>query len=908
MKLFKTALLLLVFLMAGQAVRAQQDTVGIRTLIARQGKFSESYPVEKVFVHTDKPYYAAGDTIWLKAYITVDLHLPTSVSKIAYVDIISSGDTLLQSLKLPIINGVAQGNIALPADVYKQGNYRLRAYTNYMRNFDTDYFFYKNIPVGNADKPLSARAVFTAGNSAATNARIIYRDAEGNPLANKKISWRIETLEKTLDKGRGTTDQHGVLQLSVPPLKSAEDGPAIITANIETDGKKTITNTFTVKTPARNGIDIQLFPESGHLIAGAEGKVAFKAVQPNGLGVEVKGTVTDNDGKTCATFTSQHLGMGEFILLPESGKTYRASVTFPNGSQQIYNLPAVQQSGIAIAVNSGMSNAVAVRIVTNQTYLEQNRNKAYYLVGKVGEAVVYAAQTTLKDKTYDILIPKAKLISGVLQLTLLDDHARPLAERLAFVQNNEALSLLVHTDKPAYIRRQKVKLTLTAKNKLQPAEANFSVAVVNDNLAPYDENSEPNILSYLLLTADLKGYIEQPAYYFNHPDNATMANLDILMLTQGYRRFNYTDLMAGRAPQIRYGAEQGIDITGTLRNTTGMPVNKGSVRLTIADRHFSQNAVTDGNGVFRFTNIPLVDSSQVVISARGNYRSNTLMLMVDGMTVPNVIPGNAPDVADNIDSTYGNYIRNSKQQYSNSRMLKEVVIKAQPTVKLPSHADYPALTGLSPIADHVINAKSFEGCNNLLSCLPSLAMGLTYIDNNFYITRSYNQGDRTPVQIFMNGLAVDVNALAGLSPSEVLSAEIFLKDDLGLVNRMYNSNGVLVINTRAAALKAAPKTKISVDDLKNMLPRNDEVTITPQGYSLARQFYIPKYEAGKTNGIGVDLRSTVYWNPQVKTDKTTGTATAEFFNADGKGNYRVVVQGIDAEGHLGYTVFKYKVE
>ncbi|GAB2700233.1 TonB-dependent receptor plug domain-containing protein [Mucilaginibacter koreensis] len=895
--------------MAGQAVWAQQDTVGIRTIIARQGKFSENYPVEKIFVHTDKPYYAAGDTIWLKAYVTVDLHLPTSVSKIVYVDIISSGDTLMQSLKLPVINGLAQGNIALPPDVYKQGNYHLRGYTNYMRNFDADYFFYKNIPIGNADKPLSVRALFTpANNSGTTAARVIYRNADGTPLAGKKVSWRIENLEKTLDKGHGTTDQNGVLQLSVPPSKSAEDGPAVITASIETDAKKTITNSFTVKAPARKDNDVQFFPEGGHLIAGTEGKVAFKALQSNGLGIEVKGTVTDNDGKTCATFTSQHLGMGMFLLLPENGKTYKATVSFPNGSQQTYNLPAVQQSGIGLAVNSSMASAVAVRILTNQAYLDQNLNKPYYLIAKVGETVVYAAQTTLKEKTYDVLIPKAKLVSGVTQITLLDDHARPLAERLAFVQNNDALNVAVRTDKPSYTRRQKVKLTVSAKNKLQPAEANFSVAVVNDNMAPYDENSEPNILSYLLLTSDLKGYIEQPGYYFNHQDNNTLANLDVLMLTQGYRRYTYTDLMAGRMPQIRYGAEQGIEVTGTLRTNTGMPVNKGSVRLTIADRHFSQNATTDGNGVFRFTNIPLVDSSQVVISARGNYRSNSMMLMVDPMTVPNAMTGNAPDAVADIDSTYRNYIKNSKQQYSNSRMLKEVVIKGQAPVKLPSHADYPALTGLSPIADHVINAKSFEGCNNLLSCLPSLVIGLTYIDNNFYVTRSYNQGNRTPVQIFMNGLAVDVNALNGISPSDVLSAEIFVKDDLGLVNRMYNSNGVLVINTKSAALKNAPKTKISVDELKNMLPRSDEVTITPQGYSLARQFYIPKYEVGKTNGVGIDLRTTVYWNPQLKTDKTTGTASAEFFNSDGKGNYRVVVQGIDAEGHLGYTVFKYKVE
>lgn len=915
MKILKFTFLTVLFsIVLLPAFAQQQDTIGIRSIIARQGKFAESYPVEKVYLHTDKSYYATGDTIWFKAYVTVDLHQPTILSKIVYVDIISNTDTLMQSLRLPVINGFAQGNIALDPAVFKQGNYRLRAYTNWMRNFDPAYFFSKNIPVANSDKQINVRAIFTAagkGRGNGTEARLIYKDPEGNPYSNKKVSWYVETIEKSLGKGKGTTDQNGVFRISIPPAKSADDGPSTLVAaiDVDPDNKKPVTNSFTVQAPANKTNDVQFFPEGGKLIAGNDVRVAFKAIRPDGLGVEVKGAVTDNEGKAVTTFTSQHVGMGEFLLLSESGKSYKATVTFPDGSQQTYPLPAVEQSGIALAVNSSNPNMVGIRVLANQAYLDQNQGKLYYIIAKIGENVCYAAQTALRDKTYDVTIPKTKLTSGILQITLINDHGQPISERLSFIQNNDLLNLAVHTDRTSYGRRQKVQLNLAAKNQQQPAEANFSVAVIDENIAPSDESDEASILSYLLLSSDVKGYIEKPGYYFNHPTEKSKADLDLLMLTQGYRRFSYTDLVANRMPQLRYLPEQGIDVTGTLRTANGMPVNKGSVQLTIADRHYTRGTITDANGAFKFSNIPLIDSSKVVISARGNYHSNDMMLIIDGVTMPTTVANNtAPDMVADIDSTYRSYIKNSKQQYTNTHMLKEVVITAKPVVKLPSHADYPALSGLSPIPDHVIPADRLTGCNNVLICLQTAALGLTYRDDNFYVLRDYNAGKRTPVQIFVNGSPVDVSFLSSLAPSDVLSAEIFLKDDLGLVDRVYNSDGVLAINTKSAALKTMAKTKMSIEDLKNMLPRNDEVTITPQGYSIARQFYTPKYDAAKPVTVATDLRSTIYWNPQLKTDKTTGAATVEFYNADGRGNYRAIIEGMDAEGHLGRVVYRYKVE
>ena len=143
-------LLLFIFISSFTKVFAQRDTIGIKTIVTKTAQYINAYPIEKVYLHLDKPYYTAGDTIWFKAYVTIDRHQPTVLSNIVYVDIANEQDSLVKILKLPVVNGVANGNILLPPDVYKQGNYHLRAYTQWMRNFDTDYYFNKNITIGNA--------------------------------------------------------------------------------------------------------------------------------------------------------------------------------------------------------------------------------------------------------------------------------------------------------------------------------------------------------------------------------------------------------------------------------------------------------------------------------------------------------------------------------------------------------------------------------------------------------------------------------------------------------------------------------------------------------------------------------------------------------------------------------------
>lgn len=278
--------------------------------------------------------------------------------------------------------------------------------------------------------------------------------------------------------------------------------------------------------------------------------------------------------------------------------------------------------------------------------------------------------------------------------------------------------------------------------------------------------------------------------------------------------------------------------------------------------------------------------------------------MVDGQSLQGISKNiNAPDEMLNIDSTLNLYIKNTQRQYNNSHTLKEVQIIDKAVVKTKSAKDFPELTGLS-FADHDINAERFTGCSNFLSCLQVFLTGVTYRENNFYITRDFNAGKKTPMAIFYNGLNVDYAYLTNVNSTDIQSVEIFLNDGVSGINNRYQTSGVIEINS-----KIMPKgTKISADQLRDLFPPKYEATLTPKGFNMGREFYSPKYIAPPSVTQRADLRSTIYWNPHLTTDKLTGAVAFDFYNSDAKGTYKAVVEGMDAEGNIGRYVYRFKVQ
>ncbi|MES2872369.1 MAG: carboxypeptidase-like regulatory domain-containing protein [Bacteroidota bacterium] len=893
-----------VLVQAGMAY--SQDTLSLNNLIEKNQKLIDEYPTEKVYLHFDKPYYAVGDTIWFKAYIATGQDQPSDLSKIVYVDLISEKDTLVKALRLPVVNTSAYGSITLDPLVYKSGNYRVRAYTYWMINEDESYFFTRNIQIGNAINRQLITTISIKGESSGGSPRadvqILYKDPAGKILPDARVSWRLISNFEDVLKGRGTTDSQGILTLTLTTDQKAALNAGVLETILENAENKQIISTFPLKNVLADA-DIQFFPEGGELIENIRSKIAFKAVGEKGVGVGVTGEVVDNTGKVISTLSAQHLGMGIFGLTPETGQAYKANLTFSNGVKKTVALPQAKPAGISLSAINTDPNSLLLRISSNERYFSANRNQSFYIVGRSKGVICYAARASLTAATFAASIPKDKFPTGIAQITLFSSSGEPLTERLVFIKHQDVMALIINSDKKSYGIRQPVKMTVNAKSNNIPVEGNFSISVINETKVPYNENKETTILSSFLLSSELKGYIEDPNYYFSQINDKKQADLDVLMLTQGYRKFAYKDIIAGKLPVIRFLPEQGMEFSGTLRSANGMPVSKGTLKLVVPESRFYAEALTDVNGIFRFRNVNVPDSAEVSITARTATGGKNMMIMLDGSAVPSLTKNvNAPDEVLNIDSILNPYLLNSERQYRMSaQMLQEVVVKAAP-IKKTTHSDFPALSGLSMLADHTIDTDRFKGCNLMINCLQGAATGLTFADNTFYVTRVYNSGLRVPVSIFLDGMQIEATFLNNIVPSEVESVEIFLKDDLGLVNRTYGTNGVLSIYTK----KDAKKT-VTAEDLKKLFPPNNVLTFTPQGFSKTREFYSPKYPTPESRTTGSDLRTTVYWNPRIFTDKN-GNMSFEFYNGDNKGTYKAILEGTDIDGNLGRFIYRYKVE
>ncbi len=899
------------FLLSYLPAFSQRDSVPLTTILSKVNTVAEEYPIEKVYLHFDKPYYAIGDTIQLKAYITQGLHQPSILSKVVYVDVISSRDSLVVSLMLPAKDGMAVGSIPLSLPQFKQDNYHVKAYTRWMSNFDVAYFFHKTVPVGNAiGKMVSSTVEFKRGISNQTTqitSTITYKDPDGNPYANKKVTWELTAANVEVAKGKENTDAKGQIRIVFLNTRSVDLSTAVLITSVEGEKGRSYTIPYSLK-PVAAAVDFQFFPEGGNMVTGLTSRVAVKATRPNGLGADFSASVTDNTGAVITTFNSKHAGMSAFDLTPEAGKTYKATVDFKDGTKADYDLPRVQQSGFLLSVSHPDTSRVAVKLTADPAFIRSHLNEAFYVVARRGQAIYYAAQMRLSSANYQAFVPTAKFPTGVIQFTLFNAFGQPLSERIVFVMHRDQLDLAASTDKPQYGRRQKVALTLSSKTNTAPLASGFSVSVTDETKVPVVENNEMTIVTNLLLTSELKGYIESPNYYFSRVSEKAAADLDLLMLTQGYRRYTYPDILGNKIPITPYLPEQGISLTGTLRTLDGMPFKGGSVSLQIPDKFFTARAVSDGGGRFRFNNLAFIDSTKVIISARNNYNAKNLMIMMDGSTFP--APGKNPyyqDEMTNIDTMMTAYLENSKKIMNNSTVLKEVVLTAKAPVKPagPTHSDYPALGGLSSINAQTIDGERLKGCTDVLSCIRGLAFGTTFDNEQFYVSRDYNAGSRIPMAIFLRGAPVDVRDLSFLNAAEIASIEVFLKDELGLVNSAYQTNGVLVVNMKELSRPKGGQ-KISLQDLQDMLPQPNNLKLAPKGYNFAKEFYSPKYLPA-TNTFGADLRTTLYWNPRVTLD-ATGKALLEFYTADSKGSYRVVAEGLDQNGRIGRVVYHFKVE
>lgn len=868
-------------------------------LLQRFQNYTDTYVQEKVYLHTDKPYYAIGDEIWFKAYLVEAKDLkPSYVSNILYVELIDQKDVLKKVIKIPLIAGFGWGNITL-ADSLSEGNYRLRAYSNWMRNFSEAYFYDHSFKVADVR---SSQLITTTNydfekstNGDLIKATLNFKNLDNYPYANKEVNYTVELENKQVHKGKGTTDDAGNLNIQFLNNRPNLSNNGILNANIKIAEHTIVKKSIPIISNA-NDIDVQFFPEGGDLVGNLRTKVAFKAVGKDGLGKDVSGYIQDNEGLKLAKFTTKHLGMGSFYLATSNDKTYEAVVTFSDGSEKKIPISKAKTSGLSFNVFRKSTDTLGLRIIPNEAFWSVNQDKTFNIIVQSSGNVLYSVQSKLSDRGFAFSLPLASFPTGIIQLTLFNDALEPLAERLIFNNKHNFLQITAETDKNTYNKRDSVRLKIQTKDPSNfPVIGSFSVSVTDETKVPINEEEEHTIFSELLLNSDLQGYIEKPNYYFHNQNEEKLENLDLLMLTQGWRRFNWQDIVTNVMPPLNFKPEKTLQISGKVLNNK-KPVEEGNVTIFSSSAGlFIIQAKTDKEGRFEVDSLLFPDSTKFVVQARTIKNRKFVEIIMDDNGYPTTATSyQNGDLNYNINSSMITYLKNNKTQYeellkyglvSKTILLDEV--KVVQKAKVLEHSTN--LNGPGN-ADRVVTEEQLQNAPTLEIALQGMTAGLIFQNGVPYFTR--NMG--TPIQIVLDGMYVEPDLLSAIVPQDVASVEILKTPSYTAIYGSYGVGGVIVINTKRGGGNSV--VNVYTPGLINYMPL---------GYFKPKEFYVPVYDTDEAQPMA-DLRSTIYWNPYIITD-SLGSASMKFFNADGSGNYKVVLEGMDLNGHIGRKVIRYKV-
>ncbi|MES2426458.1 MAG: carboxypeptidase regulatory-like domain-containing protein [Bacteroidota bacterium] len=905
----KFGLLSLVLLLLAFIPRSDDPVDKLVTILQR---WTDSIPQEKVYLQTDKPYYALGDTIWFKGYVTIgSRHQLSALSGSLYVDLINEQDSVVRALKLPITAGMAIGNFIL-GDDYKQGSYRIRSYTQWMRNAGDEYFYDHTFTIGDlASDNIIVKADYgykQVDGKNTLSALLNYANDEGKPIAGKDVHYQVIIDKKAVWSRSATTDASGNIPVNIVNDKQANLAGAYIHTTLDGNDKHTIVRDFPIKANLAQS-DVQFFPEGGELVNGISSHIAFKAVGVDGLGIDIKGKIVDNENNEVADLTTLHAGMGSFLLRPQAGKTYIANITLGDGTSKVIPLPKANDEGLVLSVYQPNKDSVLIRINAAKSSLQSTVG----LIAHSGGETVYASAIKLTAPVTSIWLDKKSFPTGIAQFTLFNNSGDPLNERIAFIRSNDLLDLNIQTAKTTYSSKEHIKIDLTANDgKGKPTVGNFSVAVIDESKVPVDENNESSIFSNLLLTSDLKGYIEKPNYYFVKRTEETDKALDDLMLTQGYRRFEWKNLTAVVNSNPVFKAEGlGVAISGKVTTLGNKILPNADVMMLALKAGVHKTTTADINGRFKFDGIFMTDSIKFTIQAR-NGKSDKVKVILDTISKVKLAKNrNMPDVSTNITGTLKAYLDNIKKEddiYERTGQLDKVHRLRE--VRINARKARQSDAGITPqgmfkvpeaSADKVIYVDPDEASRylTLASYLQGRMQGISVVQGE-YGSALQELGARATgkegIALYIDGRKlIDAGATA-----EALDGS-YLPEDIAKI-QIVRTNRAMVSFLGGPAVLILTRLGTS---RKEYNPAT--VNVSPKGFNRVREFYSPRYDRPGNANSQPDLRTTVYWNPYLKTDET-GKTSFNFFNADGPGTYRVVVEGINADGQLGRQVFRYTVD
>lgn len=858
-----TVLLGVLLYFSSLSAQTMQDT------IIANFSLMERIPKEKLYLHLDKPFYGAGEKIWFKGYlVNATTHQDNSQSNFIITELINRSDSIVERKKIRRDSLGFHNAFTLPATL-PAGDYYLRGYSNWMLNEDPDFFFSRNIKIGNSiDNTIVSSIEYQQEDDTHYTAKIKFTSNVQAVFENTTIKYLYLENGKIKNKGKKKTDENGWISISLPDLKS----PAARRIEVEFDDPQyTYKRTFHLPV-FTNDFDVKFFPEGGALLSIPHQNVAFKAQGADGFSKEVEGFLFNSKGDTLTNFRSEHNGMGIFTMNPVDNETYYVTVRTNDSITKRFDLPAIEPKGISIAMSHYKQE---IRYEIQKTEATEWPQKLFLLAHTRGKLAIL--QPINPKRTFGKM-NDSLFTEGITHFMLIDEQGNALSERLIFVPDHKPNQWQITTDQPTYGKREKVSLQIAAKDSEgNPVEGTFSVSIT-DRKSIQPDSLADNILSNLLLTSDLKGYVEDPAFYFLNQDARTLRSIDYLMMTHGWRRHKMENVL--RTPSLNFTnyIEKGQTISGRIMGFFGANVKKGPICVLAPKYNIIATTETDEKGQF-IVNTSFRDSTTFLVQARTKKGFAGVDILMDPPQYP-VATHKAP-YFNGATTFMEDYLMNTRDQYymeGGMRVynLKEVTV----TAKRERPSSKSIYTG--GINTYTVEEDRLQG----------------------YGQTAFDAASRLPSVTITNGSEIHIRNNS--EPAIIVIDDIVYEDASDILKDIQVSDMSSISLLRGAdAVILGPRASggavvITLKDPRNLpaRPAQGIITYTPLGYSESVEFYHPTYDTPeKKNAQRSDFRSTVYWNPELRLD-AEGKATIEYYTPDSTAPEDIIIEGVDKNGKV----------
>jgi hypothetical protein len=827
---------------------------------------------EKVYLQTDKPYYSAGENIWFKGYLVNAASLQPrlqAMSQYLYVELINRMDSVVSRVKIHKDSTGFAGYIKLKPDL-PSGDYNLRAYTYWMQNNSPDFFFRKTLYIGNRiDDEVNCKATYGAPTNGKVLVHLQFSNSNFQPITGRSIY--------ILENGLGVKDRNnlyvldslGRANVSIPYQESRDENEYL---DVSIDDQDLKYQTSIYLPDFSHDFDVQFFPESGVFLNNCLQVVAFKAIGTDGLSESITGKVYSNNGIVKSEIVSNDKGMGKFVLNPVPEESYYAIIRSERGDEKRFDLPKATDEGVSLHVVF-FGDKVFYEVTDKRA---DTSKSLFMLLHARGVPYMIMPLVNLSGQ-----FRQDQLNPGIYAISILDSVGNTQCERLFFSTTANLPSVKMETDKAAYGRRESVDLSFTIQpiNGKSP-EGSYSVSVTDQRLVLNDSLND-NMVSYLLLSSDIKGHVEDPLSYFAGDPIDQSSRLDLLMQTQAWRCYNTAEVAQHRFKMPDSYIEVGQTLSGRVLNVLGRPPKECSV-YAFGPGVFT-GVKTDSLGRYLINGIQFQDSTCFMLKAQKAHRIPDVEIIPDKdvfpspqtfFTSPQAIPYSFPN----------EYFEQSKQKYyieGGMRMvhLDEVKIYGD------TESNDPLTNYYSGWADSEMDAETIEqyaGMTlfDILSTLPGVEVTGTEVRI---------RGSDADPSLLIDGIPeMDLTELSYLEPSEVDKIEVFKGANAAMFG-LSGSNGVIAISIKKGAV----------------IERTSSISVarfSPLGIQKPEQFYVPKYEVIENKeDPKQDMRTTIYWNPSLVCD-STGILRMSFFTADPEDDYTVTLEGITNEGRICHFV------